>query len=93
MLFETTLLAWNFGDASFWRGAKNVSMAEVISLAKSIALTRFREDTAELVLKNKEAFVSVSCHEMCCHFFEFLVQNCTKYWKITINNQHGHFFR
>ena len=42
-LFETSILAWSYSDASFWRGHKNVSMAEVVSLAKSIALTRFRE--------------------------------------------------
>lgn len=42
-LFETSVLAWSYKDKSFWRGAKNVSMAEVVGYAKSIALTRFRE--------------------------------------------------
>ena len=42
-MFETSILAWSYSDASFWRGHKNVSMAEVVGYAKSIALTRFRE--------------------------------------------------
>ena len=42
VLFETSVLCWSFAESSFWRG-KSVSMAEVISYAKSMALTRFRE--------------------------------------------------
>ena len=42
VLFETSVLCWSFEEASFWRG-KSVAMAEVISYAKSMALTRFRE--------------------------------------------------
>ena len=42
-IFESSVLAWNYDNKSFWRGAKNVSMAEVVGYAKSIALTRFRE--------------------------------------------------
>ena len=41
-IFNTSVLAWSYEDASFWRG-KSVSCAEVVSYAKSMALTRFRE--------------------------------------------------
>eukprot|EP00913_Durusdinium_trenchii_P019866 g18674.t1 len=35
-------MCWSYQDESFWRG-KSISMAEVISYAKSMALTRFKE--------------------------------------------------
>ncbi|CAL1152126.1 unnamed protein product [Cladocopium goreaui] len=41
-IFNTSIFAWSYEDASFWRG-KSVSCAEVVSYAKSMALTRFRE--------------------------------------------------
>ena len=41
-LFETSIMCWSYQDESFWRG-KSISMAEVISYAKSMALPRFKE--------------------------------------------------
>jgi hypothetical protein len=41
-LFETRIMCWSYKDESFWRG-RSVAMAEVISYAKSMALTRFKE--------------------------------------------------
>ena len=35
-------MCWSYKDESFWRG-RSVAMAEVISYAKSMALTRFKE--------------------------------------------------
>ena len=35
-------MCWSFEEKSFWRG-KSVAMSEVVSYAKSMALTRFRE--------------------------------------------------
>ena len=44
-IFETSLLAWSFEEESFWRGKGGVAMAEVVSYAKSMALTRYREES------------------------------------------------
>ena len=40
--FDTSVLCWSFQEASFWRG-NSVAMAEVVTLARSIAANRFRE--------------------------------------------------
>ena len=40
--FSTSVLAWSFQEESFWRG-RSVGMAEIVSYAKSMALTRFKE--------------------------------------------------
>lgn len=45
--FDSSILMWSFADAAFWRG-KHVSMAEIIGLAKSISVTRFREAILEI---------------------------------------------
>lgn len=38
-------MAWSFEEESFWRGKGGVAMAEVVSYAKSMALTRYREES------------------------------------------------
>ena len=40
--FSTSVLCWSFADESFWRG-RSVGMSEIVSYAKSMAVTRFRE--------------------------------------------------
>ena len=48
--FDTSVLMWSFQDAAFWRG-KHVAMAEIIGIARAIAVTRFREATSQLIQK------------------------------------------
>jgi len=40
--FDTSILSWSFADQSFWRGSA-IAMSEVVTFARSIASTRFRE--------------------------------------------------
>lgn len=54
--FDTSVLCWCFQEASFWRG-NSVAMAEVVTLARSIAAYRFRE--AEPSGLNESSFKKV----------------------------------
>lgn len=40
--FMTSVLSFSFSDAAFWRG-KAVAMSEVVTFARSIVASRFRE--------------------------------------------------
>ena len=53
--FDTSVLMWSFQDAAFWRG-KHVAMAEIIGIARAIAVTRFREATSQLIQKEFGGF-------------------------------------
>lgn len=56
ILFETSVLCWSFSDQSFWRGTA-ISMSEVISYAKSMSLTRFREARLQFLWAGFKGFV------------------------------------
>lgn len=40
--FDVSILAFSFANDSFWRG-RHVAMSEIVALARSMIVTRFRE--------------------------------------------------